>query len=468
MGLVMSNDYDIIKKILDTDEADKIRTTVENFQLVEMPDKVVEYVTSKLLSDDNGVKDTITRILSHNKNPNIPKFLVPYVSSENIAARNLAGEILLNRRNESIEAMINYLPSANDDDQKFIIDILGLIGDPKPADEIVAVLKVSNDDNVILACIEALGNMKSEKGLDLLVPLYEQKELFRPTIIEAMGKIRSAECVKFLNSNYYGVDELTKFSLIESFGEIGNQESFNMLINDIQYHEGAYKWVAIENIGKLEEKYGLELPSDIALKNSLIETLESADYEYKKAAVRLVSMFNDQEVFEKVLTIYGNDILIDQKLQDYFSKNIKMFFKVTSKYINEEMSNTKPLLEVLKELLGSCSGESLQGLDEFELRSYVVWLTENLTHSDEEVRSNSMEILFYIDLEAALMFSDVMMEDSVVWNRLKLLDIIQYCEHPKITEIIQTMANDREEMVRENAQTILNERGISILKLRDK
>ncbi|MCW8850397.1 MAG: hypothetical protein OQJ81_10505, partial [Melioribacteraceae bacterium] len=92
----MSNNYEIIKKILDTEESENIRTTVENFQLVEMPDKVVEYVTAKLLSNDNGVKDTITRILSHNKNPNIPKYLVPYVSSENISARNLAGEILLN------------------------------------------------------------------------------------------------------------------------------------------------------------------------------------------------------------------------------------------------------------------------------------------------------------------------------------------------------------------------------------
>ncbi len=88
------------------------------------------------------------------------------------------------------------------------------------------------------------------------------------------------------------LDELTKFSLIESLGEIGNEESFNLLINDIQYLDGAYKWVTIETIGKLEEKYGYSLPSDIALKNSLIETLENADLLYKKAAVKLISLFD--------------------------------------------------------------------------------------------------------------------------------------------------------------------------------
>ena len=42
----MSNNFKIIKQILDTDEADKIRATVENFQLVEMPDEIVEFATA--------------------------------------------------------------------------------------------------------------------------------------------------------------------------------------------------------------------------------------------------------------------------------------------------------------------------------------------------------------------------------------------------------------------------------------
>ena len=303
----MSNNFNIIKQILDTDEADKIRTTVENFQLVEMPDDIVEFVTAKLLSKDNGIKDTIARILSQNKNVNIPKYLVPYISSENIAARNLAGEILLKRKNESIDAMLRYLPDANDEDQKFIIDILGLIGDPQPAKEIVSVLKYTKDENVILACVEALGNLQSDIGIDELIAVYEQNELFRPTVIEALGKIGTSGCMSFINQNYYGADELTKYSLIESLGNIGNKESFKMLINDVEYLKGAFKWVAIETIGKLQEKLNLTLPSDIALKNSLLETLESADIHYKKSAVRLVCLFNDEELLEKVLNIYGND-----------------------------------------------------------------------------------------------------------------------------------------------------------------
>lgn len=463
----MSNNYDVIKKILDTNETEKIRTTVENFQLVEMPDKVVEYVSAKLLSDDNGVKDTITRILSHNKNSNIPNYLVPYISSENISARNLAGEILLNRKNESIRAMLEYLPDANDDDQKFIIDILGLIGDPAPADEIVSVLRYSRDENVILACVEALGNIRSAKGFDDLIGIYEQNELFRPTVIEAMGKIGSPECVNFINQNYYGTDELTKYSLIESLGEIGNEDSFNMLINDIQYLENAYKWVAIETIGKLEEKFQLELPKDIALKNSLLETLENADLQYKKAAIRLISLFHDKDILAKVLEIYGKDEEIDFRLKDYFTQQLKEFFKCVAEYLKKNPPNVKNLVDLIKEMIQVDGGMSLNSLTEFELRSYVEYFTTQLTNPDEEIRAGIMELLFYMDMETALMFSDAMIDDPIHWNRLRLLDIIQFSDHPKIIDIIKILAQDEDEMVRETAQSILNDRGISNLQLKD-
>jgi len=266
----MSENYKVVKDLLNSNDTEKIRTTVENFQLVEMPDKVVEYVTAKLLSDNKAVIDSIARILSINSNKNIPKYLVPYVSSEKISTRNLAGEILLNRKEDSVNAMMAYLPDANDDDQKFIIDILGLIGDKRPTKEIVSILKKTKDDNVMLACIEALGNIKAEEGIEEIINVFDNSELFHPTIIESLSKIGTPKCIEFINKSYYDVDELTKFSLIEGLGEIGNKESFKMLISDLQNLDSAYQWVAIEAIGKMQEKLNLDLPSDKALHNALL------------------------------------------------------------------------------------------------------------------------------------------------------------------------------------------------------
>jgi len=363
--------------------------------------------------------------------------------------------------------MLNYLPDTNDNDHKFIIDILGLIGDKRAADEIISVLKYTNDENVILACVEALGNIKAEEGVDEIISVYEQNELYRPTIIESLGKIGSPECIDFINQNYYGVDELTKFSLIESLGEIGNEESFNMLINDIQYLEGAYKWVAIETIGKIEEKLGLELPPDVELKKSLIETLQKADLQYKKSAVRLVSLFDGKEITNHLFSIYGANEEIDHKVKNYVVNNLKLFFQGVVNYLNENHDNLKSIIGLIKEMIQYDGGLSLQSLSELELHSFIENLTVFLNNSDEEVRGSSMELLFYLDLETALMFSDSMIDDTISWNRLRLLEIIQYGEDPRIVEIIKTLARDNDEVICESAQNILNERGISNLQLKD-
>ena len=110
---------------------------------------------------------------------------------------------------------------------------------------------------------------------------------------------------------------------------------------------------------------------------------------------------------------------------------------------------------------------SMQSLDELELRSYVEHFTNQLANPDEEVRASSMELLFFLDMETALMFSDTMLEDTVSWNRMRLLDIVQYGDDPRIVDILKVLAGDEDEMVKENAQTILNERGISNLQLKD-
>jgi len=462
----MSENYEVVRNLLNSNDTEKIRTTVENFQLVEMPDKVVEYVSAKLLSDNKAVIDSIARILSINTNKNIPKYLVPYVSSEKISTRNLAGEILLNRKEESVNAMLVYLPDANDDDQKFIIDILGLIGDKRPTDEIINVLKHTKDDNVVLACIESLGNIKAEEGIDEIINIYDNNELFHPTIIEALSKIGTPKCIDFINKSYYGVDELTKFSLIEGLGDIGNEESFNMLISDLQYLESAYQWVAIEAIGKMQEKLELKLPIDKGLKNALLETLESSDIQYKKSAVRLVSLFAAEEMIEHVLNIYGKDEEVDQKLRVYFQANSQVFLRKISEYFSTNPTNVKLYLELIKELIQLDGGESVQALDDIEFRKFIEAFSILLSNSDEEVRGCSIELLFYLDAETAFIFSDTMLEDSNSWNRMKLLEIIQNGDDPRIVEIIKILAKDSDETVRENAQSNLNERGISNLELK--
>jgi len=156
-------DFSRVKALINSDDVSIVRVAAENFLLTEMPDQVVAFFAEKLLSPHLGIRDSVSNALILNNNPSIPDIVVPYISSNNSYTRNLAGEILLAKGEQAVDALVNYLPEGSDGDRKFVVDILGLIGNIKPENTIIELLNESKDDNILLACIEALGNIKSKK-----------------------------------------------------------------------------------------------------------------------------------------------------------------------------------------------------------------------------------------------------------------------------------------------------------------
>ena len=78
-----------------------------------------------------------------------------------------------------------------------------------------------------------------------------------------------------------------------------------------------------------------------------------------------------------------------------------------------------------------------------------------------------MELLFYLDYDTALSSINTMLDDPVVWNRARLLEILQYSDDPRIIEIIIEMTNDQDEMIVEIAKEILSSKGINNYSLKD-
>jgi hypothetical protein len=67
-----------------------------------------------------------------------------------------------------------------------------------------------------------------------------------------------------------------------------------------------------------------------------------------------------------------------------------------------------------------------------------------------------MEILFNIDAQSAMMFIDTMLNDENIWNRLRLLEILEGLEGDEYDSAYQKLALDPDEMVQERAQYLVN------------
>ncbi len=454
----MGNTSDFQIDIQNLNSADPAlqREAAEKYLSEPASDEIIKVMSEKLTAADYGVRDAVAQALILNENSKVAEFVVKYISSQEISVRNLAGEILLKRGVSSLDAMIAYLPEGDDDDDKFLIDVMGLIGDDKPAVKIVSVLKESTNDNVILACIEALGNIKYDNATKDIIAMYDKNENFTPTIIEALGKIGSEEALNFMLEKYHEVDELTKFSMIESMGLIGTPQAFFLLLSEIRNLKGAMTWAAIESLNKLKDKFGLDIPFDENMKNAILSTLIDGELQHKKAAASMLAIFEDKDIIAASLKILGEDSEIDENIKQRFFENPKFLYPRITEYLAQNPDNLKTIIELVMEIIQNDGGESFYALSEFDKRQFSNVLTENLEYPDEEVRRAAIELLFFSDLDVALMFLDTMIEDDDVWNRLRVLEIIEAMDDPRVKEAIQKLANDSDEMVTERANEILS------------
>lgn len=447
---------------LNSDDPTVKREAVEGLMQEELDEMTLKALCSLLQDPDKGVRDSCSFTLIYNGNPLIPRYVVPYVSSPDISIRNLAGEVLLKIGENSIDDLISFMEqSKNDDDIKFVIDIIGLIGNSKPVTSILRILEKNTNDNVILACFEALGNIGYADALPVLIKFYESNELYKPTIIEAMGKMNSKVILEFITSKYHVEGDLTRFSIIESLGLIGDESTFFFLLGELSRIKGPLVWVIISSLYSLKEKMGLDLPFDESIKNSILYTLLEAETKYKRAAANLITIYDDKDILEALLKIYGEDGEIDESIKSAFYQFPALIFGKISPLLKSKPLNIKNLLWLLKDLNDTDSGKDLNELSALEKHNLSDALSMCLDNPDEEVRKASIELLFSISLETALLFIDTMIEDDNLWNRLKILEIIENVFNPCITEVLKKLINDPEEMVRERAEWILSQRGIT-------
>jgi HEAT repeat protein len=417
------------------------------------------YISELVFDEDKGVRNSVSFLIINNSNEKIAAKIVPLTSSGDISIRNFAGELLIKIGSKAVNPILEYIDSGNDDEKKFLIDVLGLIGDGRASAKITRILNSVKNENVILACIEALGNLKSEKSLYHIMSFYGLNDLYKPVVIESLGKIGSPAALGFISSKYEEeIDELVKFSIIESFGSIGDEETFFFLLAELNEVKGALVWPIIKSIYNLKEKFRLDIPFDERMKDIILQTVLEADAEYKKIAASLLMVFNDKEVISVYLKILGNDAETDEIIAPKFWENPKLTFEIISEMMSQQTENVKELLNLLKDIIQLDGEEKYHLAPSLQLRNLTDSLSRFLSDHDEEIRILALELLFILDKNIAVLFADDFCGDTNLWNRLKLVEILEEVIHPKADEALLKLANDAEEMVRERASYCLAKR----------
>ncbi len=454
-----SNEKEIMFTTIRSDSADQKIELINKLSQENLDDNLISPLANLLSDDDKGVRNAVTMFINANRNPKFPQFIVPFVGFHDISVRNLAGEILISLGPLSIEALTEYNHENNDDNIKFVVDILGMIGDPSAAIYTMNILSTAENDNVILACIETLGDLKYEGAIEILMLFYDRNELYKPTIVEALGKIGSKSSLSFLTEKFESEDEVTKYSILESFGNIGDIDTYFYLLELVINVSGPLILPLITSISVLKEKYGLDIPYDNRMKSLLMYTMAEGTHTHKKIAFNLVDDFNDKDILCSSLKLLGDDYELDEMIKSKIFRNPEFLFTEISRVIHLDQPNMRHVLNLFLQIINYCNEYQIElNNSAFEIRNIVHSVSGLLSHSDEEVRRASMEILFNLDVTSALLFTDTMVNDENSWNRIRLIELVENINDPSVENIVRKFADDEDEMVRDRASFVLNSR----------
>lgn len=430
---------------------------LSNLSSLELTEELIQSISNLISDDDKGVRNAASLFIQNNPKDEFAFHIVKFVTSANISIRNLAGEILIKLDSHAVDALIQFDHQNNDDTIKFNVDVLGQIRDPKAALYIMGIISSSENDNVVLACIEAFGNIRYEGAVEVMMLFYDRNELYKPTIVEALGKIGSKEALNFLTARYPNEDELTKYSILESFGSLGDIETYFFLLEQVATVSGTLVLPLVTSISLLKDRFNLDIPYDNRMKNLLMFTMSEGTPADKKIAFSLVESFDDKEIICASLNLLGTDYELDEMIRTKVFKNAEYIYHEIAKLIN---SNPPTLKYILNLFLATIDYVNEYGIEVnvaiLDIKNAVHAISGLLNHHDEEVRKTSMEILFNLDLESALLFIDTMVNDENAWNRLRLLEILEMVPGDSFDPAILKLTNDYDEVVKERAQYLVN------------
>lgn len=446
--------------ILNLSSDEKIRE-IEECYSKNLTDEDISILAKLLIDPDKGVRNSTAFFLINSNHDSIPFKVVEYVKSSDTAIRNLAGDILLKKGNDSVSALLNFIDFGNDDDKKFCIDILGLIGNPVACEKIIETLQKSENDNLTLACLEALGNLHCPDIEKIVAPIYNKNELFKPTIIEALGKAGSNEVIQFLIDVFEEEDELIKYAIIESLGIIGNPETINFLLAKIKSENYALVGPLVNSIFKLINKYQIECKSSDKIIEKIIAASDFIDQNQAFAVVSFLANHINTDVIFVFMKLYGKDFEVDMMIRQAFYDNKINFIELLPEYLSTNANNIFDILNYMKELLFT-SSEILEEINKIKLNALGETLVKLLLHRSDEIRAVSAEVLLSIDPEKGLSNVDKMISDNNMWNRMGYLENFASSINPFPAEFVKKFVSDADEMIRDRAVTLLQEHNFSV------
>jgi HEAT repeat protein len=324
-------------------------------------------------------KSAVEALLGMGWRAEMARHLIAGVASpDNAALRNAAAEVFVRFGPVAVPALLESVPNAEPDVQKFVVDMLGDIGDRR-ATIVLVRLVGQTDENVAMAAVEALGKLRDPRAVEPLGDLLRQgRPLLQFSAVKALQEIGDGRAVEPL-IGCLGRQPLERAAL-EALGRIGDLRVINPLAQAIRMGSSKVRHVAIRAVIDL---YG-RMPPDVKTKiicrirevydepvsRHLRESLANADVLIKRNAITVLGWMGDVQAIDTLAAVY------DESCKE----------ELVTAFIRMQREGVAKLLAVLARASGGLRADVARALGEIGDRKAVHGLIALTTDPEGHVR----------------------------------------------------------------------------------
>ncbi len=228
-------------------------------------------------------------------------------AQENAGLRNAAVDILVRLGRQAIPFLTAELSCDDRDVRKFVLDILGEIGDPSSSSVMLPAL-FDEDSNVRAAAAENLGKLRTAEGAPALLAAMKGADLwFCFTALEALGRIGAP--VPLPDLLPFREEKLLRTPLYECLGRVGGPEAGDWLVQGLNDAMCNVRDAAVLALVELERRFAGEIKTALStlrgtpVAQNLLQMLGSRDLRIRQATAEIMGLSGDEQYAVPLLNL---------------------------------------------------------------------------------------------------------------------------------------------------------------------
>lgn len=339
----------LLENLESPEETDREESILELVNFLDNP-RIVKRLVAKLNDQSRNIHDLVLNILSREPNPLVIEELIPYLSHKNFYIRNSAISILKRIGGNQIHLFLNLVPDTHDESLLFLIEILNSFKNPEIAPFLHNLLQHENP-NIVFAALDGLTSLRIKESVPYLMAIIEQsaEPALKIAAIHAIGKIGDPLLSDHLKLSLDDPDLTIVLATIEALGNLGDQSVISKLVQLYPEAPALIQEIiiiAVKQIGDACQQDFLQGFARDEVKLQLLNALSEDDVQIKYQALDAIQNLFDANILNRILPYLTNSNL-EAKVKSILIKNEVVAFPLIEQILTQTQPENDTIIQLI-------------------------------------------------------------------------------------------------------------------------